>query len=113
MCYSVAIESPIQPQSIIAQLLQELDAYYQTYTDVPGLAKVRDTAANFINFFYRTDTFATPIKFDRKNVIITAGAVQSVYNVLALSVENKNDVVISPLPAYGLYKHQTELLGKL
>ncbi len=31
--------------------------------------------------------------------------------MLALSVDSKADVVVSPLPAYGLYKHQTELLG--
>ncbi len=36
---------------------------------------------------------------------------QAIYNVLALSIESKQDIVLSPLPAYGLYKHQTELLG--
>lgn len=45
------------------------------------------------------------------HVMITAGAVQAVYNVLAMSIECSSDVVLCPLPAYGLYKHQTELLG--
>jgi aspartate/methionine/tyrosine aminotransferase len=75
------------------------------YTDVNGLLRVRQVASSFVNKFYGRDFY------DSNNVIITAGAVQSVYNVLALSVENKQDVVVSPLPAYGLYKHQTELLG--
>eukprot|EP00742_Colponemidia_sp_Colp-10_P003066 GILJ01003269.1.p1 GENE.GILJ01003269.1~~GILJ01003269.1.p1 ORF type:complete len:459 (+),score=70.43 GILJ01003269.1:198-1379(+) len=81
------------------------------YTDVAGIAAVRDTAAEFINRFYRTDQMETPHTFDRSNVILTSGAVQAVYNVLALSIEGSSDVVVSPLPAYGLYKHQTELLG--
>lgn len=76
-----------------------------------GLAKVRQTCSDFINTVYHPITFATPCHFSPANILVTAGAVQAVYNVIALSVESKVDVVISPLPAYGLYKHQTELLG--
>jgi aspartate/methionine/tyrosine aminotransferase len=83
------------------------------YTDIAGLAKVRSTAAQFIKRFYRTKNFATKPSIKADNIIITAGAVQAVYNVLALSIESTEDVVVSPLPAYGLYKHQTELLGIL
>ncbi len=43
--------------------------------------------------------------------MITAGAIQAISNVLALTVDCADDVVLTTRPAYGLYKHQTELLG--
>jgi aspartate/methionine/tyrosine aminotransferase len=97
------------------------------YTDVAGLLDVRQTAASFINSQYfplasqpplpSSNTTATVdgdgdgFAFDANHIVITAGAAQAVYNALALSIESQDDVVLSPLPAYGLYKHQTEILG--
>jgi aspartate/methionine/tyrosine aminotransferase len=104
------------------------------YTDVVGVQKVRETCAEFVNAFYPlpsvpssraeskgggeskrdgkgSSTELVPFRFTDRHVIVTAGAIQAVYNVLALSIEGKSDVVVSPLPAYGLYKFQTELLG--
>lgn len=79
------------------------------YTDVAGMMDVRETAAKFINQFYELPEHAAPVS--ASNVMITAGAAQSVYNTLALSVGCADDVVLSPLPAYGLYLHQTNVLG--
>jgi len=79
------------------------------YTDVAGMTEVRETAAKFINQFYELPAHAAPVS--ASNVVITAGAAQSVYNTLALSVGCADDVVLSPLPAYGLYLHQTNILG--
>ena len=53
----------------------------------------------------------TSFKCTQDNCIITAGAIQAVYNALALSIDGPEDEFISPLPAYGLYKHTTGLLG--
>lgn len=44
-------------------------------------------------------------------MVITSGAIQAIFNCLALCIEGASDVVATPLPAYGLYKHQTALLG--
>jgi aspartate/methionine/tyrosine aminotransferase len=89
-----------------------LDTKRFPYTDVPGTMETRKVAADFINHFYQMkNKMRVPFQFNASHIIITAGAVQSVYNVLALSIENRNDIVLSPLPAYGLYRHQTELLG--
>ncbi len=81
------------------------------YTDVAGMPDVRDICATFVNRMYHTESMVSSFAFGRNNVIITAGAVQAVYNVLALSIDGIDDVVISPIPAYGLYQHQTGLLG--
>ncbi len=100
------------------------------YTDVAGNVAPRQAAATFVNKVYfegraldnddlsrssassSTSTSASVgLSFTHEDVIITAGAIQAVYNVLALSVDNASDVVVSPLPAYGLYKHTTGLLG--
>ena len=81
------------------------------YTDVAGLCSVREIVAKFINLFYQTSSCFTPFTAESKHIVITAGAVQAVYNTLALSIEDKDDVIVTTLPAYGLYKHQTELLG--
>ena len=37
--------------------------------------------------------------------------VKACYHVLALSVEGPDDVVVVPLPSYGLYEADTLLLG--
>jgi len=79
------------------------------YTDVPGLESVRETAAAFVRAHYKLPAHAPAI--NAGNVIITAGAAQAVYNCLALSVGCKDDVVLSPLPAYALYEHQTNVLN--
>ena len=81
------------------------------YTDVNGLASVRSIAAEFVRRYYPLpDHLSEPL--DADHVLITTGAAQAVYNCLALSVgEKKEDVVLSPLPAYGLYLHQTNILG--
>ena len=80
------------------------------YTDVVGTLKTRDAVADFVNWFYpmpavpsdaKSESKAAPFAFNRNHVIVTAGAIQAVYDVLALSIENKDDVVVSPLPAYG------------
>lgn len=107
-----------------------LDSKRLPYTDVVGVQKVRETCAEFVNAFYPLPSVPSPrsgsgggeskgeskgelvpFRFTDRHVIVTAGAIQAVYNVLALSIEGKSDVVVSPLPAYGLYKFQTELLG--
>jgi aspartate/methionine/tyrosine aminotransferase len=79
------------------------------YTDVNGLAAVRSVAAEFVKAYYPLPAHAEPL--DADHVLITTGAAQSVYNCLALSVGGPSDVVLSPLPAYGLYLHQTNILN--
>ena len=108
-----------------ARIAALLDSKKLPYTDVAGTLPTRDVCAQFVNRFYAPDK---QFAFDRNNIIVTAGAIQAVYDVIALSIDSKannvalpqivttslhvqDDVVVSPLPAYGLYKHQTELLG--
>jgi aminotransferase len=81
------------------------------YTDVNGLASVRATAAEFVRKYYPLPEHAGAEALDQDHVLITTGAAQAVYNCLALVVGSKEDVVLSPLPAYGLYLHQTNILG--
>jgi len=46
-----------------------------------------------------------------REVLYCLICLQAIFNSLALSVENANDVVVSPLPTYGLYEADTHLLG--
>mgnify|MGYP001045741220 FL=1 len=75
------------------------------YTDVAGERDVRDTVATFVNHMYA----GCQHRFSAEHVVVTAGAVQAVFNSLALSIEHADEVVMSPLPAYGLYKHQVRV----
>jgi len=80
------------------------------YTDVAGLAAVRDSCARFVRERYTLPAHAAALT--GANCMVTAGAAQAVYNALALSVgSSPADVVLSPLPAYGLYQHQCSILG--
>jgi len=78
------------------------------YCDVTGLPEARATCASFINKFYLNDNQPQLVC---NNIIITNGAVQAIHNILALCIDSKTDIVASPLPAYGLYKYQTQMLG--
>jgi aspartate/methionine/tyrosine aminotransferase len=80
-------------------------------TDVPGLLPVRQTAAEFVNQFYSSPSIGVDLKFDATNVMVTAGAIQAISNVLSMTIDCADDVVVTTLPAYGLYTHQTQLLG--
>ena len=80
-------------------------------TDVPGLLAVRQTAAAFVNQFYSNASIGVDMKFDAANVMVTAGAIQAISNVLSLTIDCADDVVVTTLPAYGLYTHQTQMLG--
>jgi len=84
-----------------------LDKRLLPYSDVAGEPDVRESAAAFVNAVYH-QTGAKA--FSKDNVIITAGAIQSIYNCLALSVEGPDDVVATPLPAYSIYQQQTSML---
>lgn len=77
------------------------------YSDVAGEPEVRESAALFVNTAYN-QTGANA--FSKDNVIITAGAIQAIYNCLALSIEGSQDVVATPLPAYSIYQQQTNML---
>jgi len=77
------------------------------YSDVAGEPDVRESAALFVNVAYN-QTGAKA--FSKDNVIITAGAIQAIYNCLALSIEGPQDVVATPLPAYSIYQQQTNML---
>jgi len=84
-----------------------LDKRQLPYSDVAGEPDVRESAAAFVNAAYR-QTGAKA--FTKDNVIITAGAIQAIYNCLALSIEGPLDVVATPLPAYSIYQQQTGML---
>lgn len=84
-----------------------LDTALLPYSDVIGSEATRQSAASFVNSFY----FKGDSLFGVDQVIICAGAIQAVYNCLALSIESRDDIVVTTLPAYGLYQHQTEILG--
>ena len=76
------------------------------YTPVPGLDTVRETAARFVNHFYKA-----PTAFTKDHIIVTAGGIQACYLVSALMVESPADVVLTTLPAYSLYQTQTAYFG--
>jgi hypothetical protein len=54
------------------------------YCDVIGEAHVRKSAALFVNQFYKQ---TGENELDESNVVITAGAIQAIYNCMALSIE--------------------------
>jgi hypothetical protein len=87
------------------------DIRFYSDTDVPGLLAVRQTAAAFVNQFYSNANIGVDMKFDAANVMVTAGAIQAISNVLSLTIDCADDVVVTTLPAYGLYTHQTQMLG--
>lgn len=99
---------PLFPAAVEA-MTAHVQSAKMPYTDVAGIPAVRETAAKFVSTNYTFPAHVAPLS--AANVMITAGAAQSVYNCLALSVGCKDDVVLSPLPAYGLYLHQTSILG--
>ena len=78
------------------------------YTDVAGILSVRDKAAEFVNKVY----FSRPndIVLNNSNIIITSGAIQAINNVLTMCVD-QNDIILTTSPAYGLYKHQSAIIG--
>jgi len=84
-----------------------LDKRRLPYSDVAGDIDVRSAAAKFVNVAYSQHGDRA---FSAENVVVTSGAIQAIYNCLALCVGGPEDVVATPLPAYGLYKAQTELL---
>lgn len=84
------------------------------YTSVPGEDSVRETCANFLNTVVLGLSGAEnkePPVYTSSHVCVTNGAVGAVYCALAVQVESSDDVVASPLPAYGLYRSDTVLLG--
>eukprot|EP00615_Pteridomonas_danica_P000598 CAMPEP_0114353438 /NCGR_PEP_ID=MMETSP0101-20121206/18667_1 /TAXON_ID=38822 ORGANISM="Pteridomonas danica, Strain PT" /NCGR_SAMPLE_ID=MMETSP0101 /ASSEMBLY_ACC=CAM_ASM_000211 /LENGTH=544 /DNA_ID=CAMNT_0001494281 /DNA_START=56 /DNA_END=1687 /DNA_ORIENTATION=+ len=85
-------------------MTQILNTRLLPYSNVAGQSEIRTSAALFVNQFYNN------MEFDESNVIITAGAIQAIYNCMALSIEGPNDIVATTVPAYGLYQQQTKLL---
>lgn len=110
---SLAQGTPNLPlfQPAVDAMTQMVQGARLPYTDVNGLATVRATAADFVRQYYPMPTYPNAEPLDADHVLITTGAAQAVYNCLALGVGGKEDVVLSPLPAYGLYLHQTNILG--
>jgi aminotransferase len=102
---------PLFPEASAA-MVRLIEGGSLPYTDVAGLMSVRDTCARFVRERYTLPAHASADSLTGANVMITAGAAQAVYNSLALSVgSSPSDVVLSPLPAYGLYAHQCNILG--
>jgi aspartate/methionine/tyrosine aminotransferase len=95
-----------EAQSAIIEAVQSKQL---PYTDVTGMLSVRQTCASFVNQFYSNDT--VKMHFDASNIVVTAGAIQAICNVLSMTVDCADDVVMTTLPAYGLYIHQTRMLG--
>lgn len=76
------------------------------YAPVPGIDSVRRAAAQFVNEAYGLDS-----PFDESQVIITAGGVQACFLVFSLVIESARDVLLTTLPAYGLYQVQATHFG--
>jgi len=91
-----------------------LDSAKLPYTAVAGTDDVRATCAAFLNRgVLDLDASSADCEgvYEASHVCVTNGAVQAVWNVLSLSVDGPDDVVVTPLPAYGLYLSDTALLG--
>jgi len=93
----------------LAEMVKLLNTRLLPYSDVPGTSDVRVVCAKFVNEMYKTETYSPG--FTEENVTVTSGAIQAIYCSLAISVEGPNDVVLTTLPAYGLYLQQTKILG--
>lgn len=88
-----------------AEAMQEIVATKDLpYTNVPGLESVRTSAAAFVSKFYKI-----PVGAD--HVLITSGGIQACFVTLGLTIESEKDVVLTSLPAYGLYLQQCRCFG--
>eukprot|EP01119_Soliformovum_irregulare_P018671 TRINITY_DN5773_c0_g1_i1.p1 TRINITY_DN5773_c0_g1~~TRINITY_DN5773_c0_g1_i1.p1 ORF type:complete len:436 (-),score=76.20 TRINITY_DN5773_c0_g1_i1:16-1323(-) len=90
------------------EMIKLIEARKLPYSDAPGIRQVRETCASFITQFY---SIPHGITLSANNIIVTNGATQAIFDILSLSIGEKSDVVISPSPAYPLYRYQTEMLG--
>jgi aspartate/methionine/tyrosine aminotransferase len=91
------------------EMVKLLNTKLLPYSDVPGSTDVRKVCAQFVNKMYSIGQFSP--SFDEENITVTSGAIQAIYCCLAISIDSPNDVVLTTLPAYGLYKQQTNILG--
>jgi aspartate/methionine/tyrosine aminotransferase len=71
--------------------------------------EARDTVVAFVKKFYPLPTHSGELS--REHVLLTTGVTAAAYSILTLSIHEKEDVVLSPLPVYAVYEHQTAILG--
>eukprot|EP00521_Asterionellopsis_glacialis_P013970 CAMPEP_0195308742 /NCGR_PEP_ID=MMETSP0707-20130614/38382_1 /TAXON_ID=33640 /ORGANISM="Asterionellopsis glacialis, Strain CCMP134" /LENGTH=429 /DNA_ID=CAMNT_0040373025 /DNA_START=116 /DNA_END=1405 /DNA_ORIENTATION=- len=89
-------------------VIEVLESRQLPYTEVAGEKRVRQTCANFLN---RIVLDGERDLFNASHICVTNGAVGAVYTSLAIQISCPKDIVVSPLPCYGLYNSDTNLLG--
>lgn len=91
------------PLSAVDAIVKKAQSRKIKYSPTAGSAELKEAVARYTKEHYGID-------IDNKNIIISSGAKQAIYNFL-LSVVNKGDEVVFPVPYWVSYPDMIKLVG--